>query len=83
MATENGPEQSPVNWPARLRQLCHDLNNPLAVIMGQMEIIEERFKDLPDDVKRRHAEMLKAAQTMREVIREAGAEARRAMGVEE
>ena len=83
MATENGPEQGQVCGAARLRQLCHDLNNPLAVIMGQLEIMNERFGDLPEDVKRRQAEILKAAQSMRELIKEASSEARRAMGAEE
>jgi len=68
--------------PAMIRKLCHDLNNPLAVIMGQLEIISERHKDLGDDLKHRHDEIGKAGDAMRELIRDAGIEARKAMDVE-
>jgi signal transduction histidine kinase len=78
----NAPPEEEAPGPARIRRLCHDLNNPLAVIMGQLEIISERYKDLGDDLAHRHAEIGKAGEAMREMIREAGGEARRAMGVE-
>ncbi len=92
-ALENQPDTSDENppgvadgvvqGPVGIRRLCHDLNNPLAVVMGQLEMISERHKDLPADLKRRMEEMKKASFAMREMIRDAGLEARRAMGVEE
>lgn len=72
-----------VPGPAEIRRLCHDLNNPLAVVMGQLDIIRERHKDLDEDLTHRMDEMKKASVAMRELIREAGFSARRAMGVEE
>jgi len=60
--------------------LNHDLNNPLAVVMGQLEMIAEFHPELPDDMKHRLGELSTAAETMRRVIMEAAKEARRAMG---
>ena len=66
--------------PAEVRKLCHDLNNPLAVVAGQVEIIAGRYGDLPEDLKSRLAEIRKAVEAMRRLIREAGVAAREAMG---
>jgi signal transduction histidine kinase len=65
--------------PAEIRRLCHDLNNPLAVIMGHLEIVAGRYRELPGDLKRRLEEIGKSASEMRELIMSAGQEARRAM----
>jgi signal transduction histidine kinase len=62
--------------------LCHDLNNPLAVIVGQLDIIREKFPDLPTDAFKRLDEVSAGAERMRVLIRDAGAEARRAMDEE-
>ena len=66
------------SWPRKVRRLCHDLNNPLAVIAGQVEIIAERHKDAPEDLKHRLDEIRNAAKRMIRLIKEAGAEARKA-----
>ena len=79
-AREETAPQREVPGPARIRQLCHDLNNPLAVVMGQLEMIAEFHPELPDDMKHRLGELSTAAETMRRVIMEAAKEARRAMG---
>jgi signal transduction histidine kinase len=72
------PKEAP--GPERLGKLCHDLNNPLAVIMGQLEIITERHPDLAADLAERLAEIGKSGEVMRRLILDAGQEARRAMG---
>jgi CheY-like chemotaxis protein len=59
----------------RLVRLCHDLNNPLAVITGQVELIAGTHPDLPEDLERRLHEIAEAAQNMRALLRTA-AEAR-------
>jgi CheY-like chemotaxis protein len=69
---------SPEEWPLRVRRLCHDLNNPLAVVMGQAEMIADRHADLPADVARRLTEIRKAAEEMKALIRQAGVEAKEA-----
>ncbi len=74
-AGESG-EAGSVPGARKVRALCHDLNNPLAVAMGQLEIIAERYSDLPDDLKRRLKEVERAAESIKKLIREAGAEAR-------
>jgi len=68
------------SWAEKVRKLCHDLNNPLAVIMGQLEIIAGQQRDLPADLAPRIEEMSKAAENLRSLIRQVSAEARREAG---
>jgi DNA-binding NtrC family response regulator len=66
----------------QVRRLCHDLNNPLAVIMGQLELISDRHLNLDQDLVRRHGEINTAAEAMQQIIREASKEARKVTGAE-
>jgi CheY-like chemotaxis protein len=61
---------------ADLRRLCHDLNNPLAVILGQLEVIAQRHPDLPAEAIRRLLEIKDSAESMQRKIADAGAGAR-------
>jgi CheY-like chemotaxis protein len=74
------PGAPAVPWPERVRKLCHDINNPLAVIMGHLEIISGQQQELPGDLSRRIEEMSSAAENLRSLIRQASAEARRDAG---
>ena len=68
------------SWAERVRKLCHDLNKPLAVIMGQLEIITGQYRDLPADLSQRIEETSKAAENLRSLIRQVSAEAKRDAG---
>jgi CheY-like chemotaxis protein len=63
-------------WALKMRKLCHDLNNSLAVITGQLEIIAERHPDLPADLAKRMTDMRKASEDIKQAIRRAGEDAR-------
>ena len=63
-------------WALKMRKLCHDLNNSLAVITGQLEIIAERHPELPERLAKRLADMRKASEDIKQAIRRAGEDAR-------
>lgn len=71
-AAATGPDRA-----AELGGLCHALNNHLAVMMGQLELIAGRHPDLPPDLLRRLGEIRGSAEGMRGLIRQAAPRAPR------
>ena len=64
------------DWPGKVRALCHGVNNHLAVILGQIEIMGAGGQKLPPEIARRIDEISRAAEQIKALVRQAGAEAR-------
>jgi signal transduction histidine kinase len=51
-----------------VRSLRHDMNNPLSVVLGQVEILETDKRELPADVRRCLGEIRTAAEKVCDII---------------